>query len=364
MNHFIFILFFMSVTSFAAEKNTLQFPPNAAQLNRLKIEQVKEVPQPVLEPLSGRIAYDDNRTARITSPIEGKIVKLGAQVGDKVKVNQPLLWLDSPDYITAIADLHKAESDLRQKQLAFSRAKTLFEGQVLARKEFEIAQSNLDQAKVEVERTRLRLRTLNPSGKHDSLSDVENFILRSSIHGVITERQATVGSEARSDNPNPLFIVTDPEHLWVILEVEEKNLYKIKLNQLVNIEVEAYPNELFPAKVISIGETLDPTTRRIQVRCSIENIQHRLKPEMFAKITPSTSDAIKVIQIPNTALLTEGLYNFVFVETQPHTFEKRRVALILQGREYSFVKEGLIATNKIVTNGVLLLNTELASGVK
>ena len=86
----------------------------------------------------------------------------------------------------------------------------------------------------------------------------------------------------------------------------------------------------------------------------------KLKPEMYARITPLDSNQHQVIRLPNSALITEGLYSYVFVEERPLHFKKRRVTLNLQQREYATVKEGLKPGERVVTVGAILLNSDLS----
>ncbi|MEN9849599.1 MAG: hypothetical protein RL368_2339, partial [Pseudomonadota bacterium] len=78
----------------------------------------------------------------------------------------------------------------------------------------------------------------------------------------------------------------------------------------------------------------------------------------------TNNESEKVVKIPNSAILTEGLYNYAFVETSPGVLEKRKISLEMQGREFSFVKEGINNGERLVTTGAVLLNSELSSGGK
>ena len=335
----------------------LRYPQGAPQLSFIEVKAVEAMPEPLLDPLNARVAYDENHTARVSSPIAGRAVRIEAQPGDAVRAGQPLLVVDSPDYAAAIADLRKSDADLRQKRLAFDRAETLFKGEVLARRDFESADTDVRQAEAENSRARLRLANLNPGGHVAA----DRYVLRSAIAGVVAERQVNPGAEVRPDAPNPLFVVTDPTHLWVIIDLPERHLGRVAVGQKVSIEVDAYPGTSFWGKVASIGEVLDPATRRVQVRCVVDNPGRRLKPEMFARVTPVGDERIKLMRIPNSALVVQGLHSFVFVEKEPGVFEKRLVTLGLQGRDESYVKQGLAAGEHVVTKGALLLNSELAT---
>ena len=131
----------------------------------------------------------------------------------------------------------------------------------------------------------------------------------------------------------------------------------------VSVSVEAYPGEVFRAVVARIGQVVNPDTRRIQVRCDLQNTEGNLKPEMYARVSLLTREGASAVRLPNSALVTEGLYSYVFVETQPRVFVKRKVELGVQDREYSYVRGGLAKAERVVTGGALLLQSELAAGI-
>ncbi len=334
----------------------LRFPAGSPQLTFIKSAPVEALPEPLLDPLSARIAYDENYTARVASPIAGRVTRILAQPGDRVKAGQYLLLLDAPEFASAAADLAKSRADLQLKQKAYARARELLDAEVVPRKDYEAAESELRQAEAEQSRARLRFSNLDPGVGGIS----GGYALRAPISGIVAERAVNPGMEARPDAPNPLFVITDPAHLWVIVDLPERNLGAVHAGQGVQVEVDAYPNRRFPARVATVAEVLDPATRRVQVRCVLDNAEHLLKPEMYARVTPLADSRVKLPRIPNSALLTVGLYSFIFVEKEPGVFEKRQVALGLQGRSESYVKQGLAGGERVVTSGAMLLNSELA----
>jgi cobalt-zinc-cadmium efflux system membrane fusion protein len=337
--------------------NQLRFAANAPQLSFLKIKTVEAFPEPLVEPLNGRVAYNDNHTARVFSPLAGRVVKIAAEVGGQIKKGDHLLVLDSPDFAIATADNVKANADLLRKQEVYERTKRLYQVKGIARKEVEAAAADWQQAQAESQRAKARMKNLNA----DLSALAGQFILRAPIDGIISERQVNAGSEVRPDAANPLFVITDPYHLWVQIDLPERQLDKIDLGDLVSVEVDAYPGEIFQGKVAVIGGVLDPFTRRIQVRCELDNPHLKLKPEMFARVTPIASERSKLPRVPNASIVTEGLFSFIFVEQSPGVLQRRRVTLSLQGSEYAYVKEGLQAGERVVTSGALLLNSELGT---
>jgi cobalt-zinc-cadmium efflux system membrane fusion protein len=337
--------------------DTVHFPVDAPQLTFLKIKPVDAFPEPLIDGLNARITYDDNYTARVFSSIAGRVVKIAAEAGQQVKAGDPLLWIDSPDYASGASDSLKADADLLRKKEAYERAKLLFDAKGLARKDLESAEADWRQADAEAQRAKARMKNLS---SNEVATAEGKFILRSPISGIISERQVNAGSEVRPDAPNSLFVITNTSHVWVVADLPEQQIGKVKVGQPISVEVDAYPNEFFPGKVTVISETLDPVMRRLQVRCEVDNSQHKLKPEMYARISPIIDAKSKLPRVPNTALFTQGLYSFLFVEQTPGVLQRRRVTLGMQDADVTYIKEGLRAGERVVTSGALLLNSELS----
>ncbi|WP_286758180.1 efflux RND transporter periplasmic adaptor subunit [Ralstonia sp. RL] len=332
----------------------VQFAPGAAELSALRIAPVSEAPLPVAEPVNGRIAYDENVTARVSSPIPGRVVGVRAEIGDRVSRNAVLLDIDSPELANAEADWRKGQADELRKKLALERARSLLEHEVIARKDYESAQADYLQAVAETRRAALRMKNLNAAGNENG-----KFGLKAPIAGVVADKQVNPGLEVRPDLQNPLFVITDIGRLWVLADVPERSIGGIRPGQAVSIETDAYPNERFAATVERVGLALDPATRRVQVRCSVKNPEHKLKPEMFARVSFLADGRKTGVQVPNTGLVADGLHSYVFVEKQPGTFEKRAVTVTVRGSDSSFI-EGVSGGERVVTEGALLLNSEAA----
>lgn len=338
--------------------NQVQFPEGAPQLTALKIESAVEAALPIAEPLNGKLGYDEDATARVTSPIAGRITVLRAAAGDMVKAGDVLVNIDAPELAAAVADAHKAHADEARKKLAIERALKLLEAEVVARKDYELAAADFAQSQAETRRARLRLKNLAPAG--GTLD--RGFSLRSPISGVVAERRANPAMQVQPGMADPLFVVSDLTRLWVLVDLPEHHLSRVKPGLAVSVSVEAYPGESFRATVARIGQVANAETRRIQVRCNLANPGGMLKPEMYARVSLLTDEGVKAVRLPNSALVTEGLYSFVFVETRAGVFAKRKIDLAIQDREYSYVRNGLVKGERVVVGGALLLHSELSSG--
>lgn len=339
----------------ATNGNTLRFQAGAPQLAFLKITPVELAPEPLVEALPGRIAYDENSTARVGPPVAGRVARILVALGDRVAKGTPLAIIDSPDFSQALADRKRDELELKQKRQAYERARLLFDGGVSPRKEMEAAETDMKEAEVELGRAQRRLAALGQSGDE---RDGE-FVLRAPVAGLVTERSINPGTLVGPDTGQPLFVISDPARLRVIVDVPEQRLGVLRPGQEATVEVDAYPGRAFSATLVHVGDVLDPATRRVQVRGDVDNTDRLLKPEMYARVTPLAGGAAKRPRVPNGAVVTAGVTSYVFVERDPGTFERRAVTVSAQGREFTYVKDGLNPGDRVVAAGALLLNSEL-----
>jgi cobalt-zinc-cadmium efflux system membrane fusion protein len=343
----------------ATEPDQLRYPPGAAQLNMLRIVTVRQGPLPLTGSLSARLTYDEDVTARISVSFAGRIVALRAAPGDTVKAGQVLAEIDSPDYGTARADLDKALADLQLKQLAAARGRELGPGDGIARKEVEALEADQAQAAAEVERARQRIRNMNP---RNLPIEGQRLKLVSPMDGVVTERTASPALEVAPGMAAPLFVVTNPRRLWLVIDLPERLSPYVKRGGLVSVESDAYPDRYFSARVAQLGQAVDPNTRRVPIRAELDNTGRELLPEMFVRALLLQEDGVG-IRVPNEALVNRGVQHFVFVQESPGVFRRRPVTLLTQGSDASYLREGLRDGETIVTAGALLLDAELTARI-
>lgn len=341
----------------AQEPGVVRFPKGSPQLTSLSISANSTAPVPLAEPLNGRVVFDESYTSRISAPIAGRILELRAQVGDLVAAGAVLAVIDAPDLGAAQADLAKAKADQNRKELSLRRANELFAGEVLPRKDLEASEADLAQSKAEAQRAALRLANLNP--RNSPLAG-QRMSLVAPLAGVVAERKANPGMEARPDLPDPLFVITDIKRVQVLVDLPEQYLSKVAVGQPVSVEVDAWAGESFKGRVERIAPAVDPTTRRIQVRCTVDNSAGKLRPEMYARVRLLADEQKVAVRLPNSALVTDGLYSFVFIEREEGVYEKRKVELAVQDRDFSYVASGISPQQRVVVRGALLLNSELA----
>ena len=341
----------------SASVDAMRYPPGAPQLEMIQSQAITLSPVPLADSLSARVAYDDDRTARIAVSYAGRVVALKASPGDAVKVGQVLAEIDSPDVGTAVADQNKARAEEQRKRLVLERARDLVAGDAVSQKDWESLQADLAVAHAETLRAEQRLKNLNPRGAPIAGQRVQ---LVSPIAGVVSERNATPSLEVSPSLAAPLFVVTDPKRLWLMIDMPEKLLGRIRPGHAVEVESDAYPGERFKAQVVQMGQVVDVNTRRVTARATLSNSDGKLLPEMFVRAQAVQSGG-QAARVPNSALVNHGLYTYLFVEAGAGDFRRRKVDLLTQGGESSVVASGLQSGERVVTRGALLLDADLTA---
>ena len=162
-----------------------------------------------------------------------------------------------------------------------------------------------------------------------------------------------------------LFTVADLDMLQVVADVYERDLAYLALvkeGQSAKVSVEAYPDVTFPATVATIGDVVDPTSRTIKLRAWVNNKDHRLKPEMFARLHVQVGESTPLLVIPREAVVVEDGRQFVYVVEGPDQYVKREVKVSTISPDKVRVLEGLTSGQRIVTKGAVLIRGQEAKG--
>ena len=338
----------------ALPKDEVLLSSNSPKRAYIKEAIVELVQRPLMDPVTGTLVYDETHTARVSSPIAGRVTGAIAALGASIKASDTLAELDSPELGQAQSDYADAQADLNLANRAFQRVQELYAHGIVPRKDQEQAQDNLTRAHNEADRARLKLANL---GVHTARTD-NHFALHAPISGVITERNINTGMEVRTDIPAPLFVISDLSKLWVQMDVFEKDIGLIHVGAKVLVRVPAYPKETFIATVSYISQLVEEKTRTVKVRCLLPNADGRLLPAMYAAIDVQSEPDDKAVIVPLTALFTEGDSDWLFVAIGDGHYQKRPVKAGLRLKDKAIIQEGLKQGERLVVDGALLLRTE------
>ena len=317
--------------------------------------------------LPGKVQYSEDRYAKVSSPLVGRVVEVRAKLGDKVAAGQVLLSLESADLGAAYSDFVKAESDFQLSKRNYELAKDLYETKAMSKKDLVQAENDFLKAQAEFRRTRERLLALRVPAEELDKPRTERLItsrfdLKSPLAGTVVERNVTVGQMVGADPTQVLYTIADLNELQVVAEVYERDLSRVSKGAAVTVTVEAYPDETFSGTIVYVGDVVDPTTRTIKVRCNVTNRDLKLKPEMFAQVRLKVGSNRPVLALPKEAVIVVGGQAFVFVQAADGRYVRRPVVTGTMSGDTIQIREGLQSRERVVVKGALLLKGEMEKG--
>ena len=345
--------------------NTVRISPEAQR--QLAVEEVQLKPLFGDLTLSGKVQYSEDRYAKVSSPLVGRVTNVLAKLGEKVEAGQVLVRIDSSEISSAYSDYVKADSDLNFAARNYDLAKELYENKAMSKKDLVQAENDFLKFRAEYRRARERLLALRvPASELDKPRSQQTissrFDLRAPLAGTVVERNVTVGQTVGNDASQVLYTIADLNVLQVVAEVYEKDLRRIKKGVPASVTVEAYPGELFDATVIYVGDVVDPSTRTIKIRCDVKNTALMLKPEMFARVNLKLGNDAPVMVVRKEAVIELGGQGFVYVQTAPDTYVRKSVVTGTIAGDLIQIREGLQPGERVVIKGGLLLKGEQEKG--
>ncbi|HZM03101.1 MAG TPA: efflux RND transporter periplasmic adaptor subunit [Candidatus Saccharimonadales bacterium] len=344
----------------AVEGDSVTFATNAPQLASLTVE-AAQPRQFAVTHLTGRLYWNDDATVRIFTPVAGRVLSTKVDIGDPVSIGAPLALIDSPDFAQARADALTSDGNLGSAQKAYERSKLLLAHGAAAQKDVDFAQAAFIAAQAEHDRAEARL--ANYGGSDHSTNTA--YVLRSPLAGVLVDKNINPGQEVRPDQmlanmpalTAPLFVVSDPTHLWLQIDVPESDLSLLEPKERLRIYTPAFPDKMFDGTVSRIGDTFDPSTRTVKVRGEVDNPQNLLKAEMYVTVdvVENPGQTQKAVEISAKATFMKGNNYYLFVEESPGHFVRRQVTLGLEKDGKVPVFAGVSPGQRVVTEGCLLL---------
>jgi membrane fusion protein, heavy metal efflux system len=346
-----------------AEKGRIKLSAEAIKNAGIKTVIVNAEALPDLLSVTANISHNQDRVFHVTPRIRGRVVEVYVSLGSSVGQGTRLALLDSTELGESKAEYLKAKTLLELAKANYEREKSLFDQKIAAQKDVLAAEADYRKAEAEVKtlNERLRLFGLSDEAIANLDSAPSRYVILSPGPGVIVEREISQGEVIEAGKK--VFTVSDLSAVWVLLNVYEKDLAKIKVGMPVKIMAESYPGEVFNGKVVYINDTVDPQSRTVPVRVVVPNPGRRLKPGMFATAeiqTPASTGTI--FMIPPIAVQKIEGKSSAFVQEGEGNFLKRDLELGRSMGGKVEVKSGLKEGEQVVTEGSFVLKSELLKG--
>lgn len=272
--------------------------------------------------VTGSVFPDINREIPVISLASGRVVDIRARLDDNVHRGQLLLKVQSPDVTIAFDTYLKAVNDELMANKAYVRARDLFSHGAISQAMLEQAQDGEDDAKTDLTAAEQQLKTLGVDKNHPS--SIVNVY--APIPGVIVAQNVTNAAAAgvTYSGSSTAFTIADLSVVWIICDVYENDLPKIRLGQEARIRLTAYPGQVFTGRVSDISPVLDPTIRTAKVRIEVPNPgTFRLGMYVTATLLSRTKTAHAIV--PATAVLHLHDRDWVFEPAGGNQFRRLEV---------------------------------------
>ena len=353
-----------------------------AQKNaRIEVFPAKAGMLPVSLEVTGTVAADDAKVAHVRPLARGVVERVSVRLGDRVRKGQALATYDNVvvgelvgEYLSARAKLRQMEADRGAKDQAITRARELFKVEAISKQTLELREAEFHSADAAVASeqaavarveeqlhrfglTDADLRALRPGDAESPHRDASHTVLRAPFDGIVTHFDIANGEVVEPESE--LFTISDLSSVWVLADVYERDLARVRAGADATVRVDTYPDRTFSGRVTYVSDLVDPETRSVKVRCVVNNTDGALKLDMFAKIAIPTVERKEVLSVPEGAIQKVDGRSIVFVRTAATRFERRVVETGLTAQGLVEIGSGLKAGEEIVTSGSFYLKTAL-----
>ena len=264
----------------------------AAPASTIPVRVTSVVRRDIADYLETNGALEAENEVDIVARTTGPIVELNVEEGDFVRAGQVLARIDAAEIE---AQLGIARVNLAEAELAWNRAQESYREELISQEAYDLARSNFDGAAAQIVGTEILL---------------DYTVIRAPFDGLIIERVIR-NAEHVSTNAR-LFRISDFDPLLCPIQLPEKDLPRLKLDQPGYLTVEAYPGLRFPARVLRISPVVDAATGTVKVTLEVQ-AQGRLRPGMFASAFVETDVHENAIVVPKQALVLESTSDTVYV---------------------------------------------------
>jgi RND family efflux transporter MFP subunit len=310
--------------------------------------------------LPGVVEPNAYRQVAVTPLVGGRVVRVSAQLGDRVRRGQALAEVYSPELAEARAKYTAAKAMLDAHDRELQRAQKLVEIGAASRQELERihAEHAAQTAEVESARARLQLLGAAPDQAAATKADSATITVVAPIDGIVTDRLANTGLNV--DPSVKLFSVVDLSNVWIVADVYEKDLGRVRVGAPATVTTAAYPGLSLSARVSYIDPQLNASTRTAKARIEVANSRGELRLGMYTDVAIETAQGTSVISIPKSAVqsVADRQVVYVTVPGEPTKFIEREVRLGNSSGDVVEVISGLSSRDSVVSKGSFFIRAE------
>ena len=298
--------------------------------------------------LTGKITFDEDKVAKVFPLAGGFVRDLNVELGDYVRKGQTMAVIRSPEIAGFTREGVAAESQLRLAEKNAQVAAELYKTGNLSQVEFINSQKELENAKGELARIK---DVLDMYGAASG----STYPIKSPVSGVIIQKNIALNMELRTEDITPAFVVGSLDEIWVMANVYESDIPKIKEGYAADVTTISYPDKVYAGRIDKIFNLMDAETKVVKARVTLKNENFELKPEMFANVRVTYREPVRKMTVPATAIIFDKSRHFVMVWKADDDIETREVTIYRESGDKVYIETGLKAGEKVMTKYQLLV---------
>lgn len=281
----------------------------------------------------------------ISPKVPGRVSRVLVENGAVVTAGQPLVLLEDSEYANALAIARaaqkKAEAALASARINYERFRELYQGKVISEKDFEDVQTGLNIAEADA--------AAAAAAASNAEESLRGATVVSPFDGVVSNRNVTPGQMVSAGTP--LMAVEDVSSVYVVVNVEQKDLGRVKPGLPAEVTVDSFAGQGFSGVVEIINPSANKNARVFETKIKISNGERLLKPGMFAGVRIKTGEEGEALVVPQNSLVSiQGMY-FAFVAEGDRAMRRQVEIGQVIGQSVQ-VKSGLTAGQKIIVTNV------------
>jgi cobalt-zinc-cadmium efflux system membrane fusion protein len=354
---FIFSLALAGLTSCSHEikkpnTDTAKFVLSDTMAKIIKLDEVTMGRVDGIVSLNGEVTYDQNNVIKVMPIVSGICQDVKVNLGDRVTQGQALATVKSTEAVGLQNDLVAARSGEAIAKKNLEVTQSMVDKGVASQRDLLQAQQDLAKAESELNRVTNQLSLIgtstNSKGALVQLTAPES--------GFIVERKLNPNQLIRPDDGTPLFTVSDLKKVWVMANVYEVDVEKVKVGDSVIVKTMAHPDKIFYGKIDLVSNALDPVARTLQVRVVLDNPDYLLKPQMYARVAVSFKEQDQQMPyVPSEAIVFDRSRNYVVVYHAKDDLEIREVEVLDAQGIRTYITSGLKPGEKVLSKSALMI---------
>ncbi len=318
------------------------------QIGTVSLEQIQDVLQ-----VAGEVTFNQDKVVRVMPLTSGQVLDVSANLGSYVNKGQVLATIKSFENVNNASDQRYAQAEVAISKKNLEATEGLFKSGLASERDVATAKQEYEKSLTNAERAK------NVSNIYGDRNAQGEIVVKAPISGVITEKKIAAGSYVRSDNADNLFTIGSIDDVWVMANIFEADMSRVKVGYETEITTLAYPDKVFHGKIDKLGDMLDPTNKALRVRIRLSNKDRLLKPEMFTNVKITNVQGFKALEVPSSAVLFDYGKNFVVKYRDVCNIEVTEVKILKTLGEKTYLSSGVAVGEQLITKNQLLIYNAL-----